>query len=376
MADAAPPNPSHTDDPEDQAGPSYDEDRPGYAGISSGLPDSVDDVHDARAFAEMIVDTVREGLLVLDFDLRVVAANESFYQTFGVDPEETLGRSVYDLVGGQWDIPGLRELLEDVLPENHTFNGFTVEHEFDGLGVRHMVLNGRRLNDHQRVLLAIEDATDRRQAEGRARKLSRSLLVAEQGERRRLALVLHEDLQQVLYGAQIAVAQGHTDRAEAALERAGQIARQLSHDLAPPLLRDGDLGDLVRWLAGRAPEAFGVEVEAVVGDDVAVPAEEVRVLLYGLLRELLLNVAKHAGTGRARVVAERAGDDGDGRVRVRVEDEGPGFDPGALDGQAGGGLGLPSVRERIELVGGRFEVESAPGGGTRVTLVVPPSEEE
>ena len=115
-----PPDPSA--DPEDalDAPPSYDTSQADYSGISSVKSESLQTLQEARDFAEMIVDTIREGLLVLDLDLRIQAANESFYDSFGVEPEQTLGRQVYELGDNQWDIPELRELLEDILPENKT----------------------------------------------------------------------------------------------------------------------------------------------------------------------------------------------------------------------------------------------------------------
>ena len=110
----------------------------------------------AMGFAEMIVDTVREGLLVLDLDLRVQAANESFYRMFEATRDETEGRLVYELGGGVWDRPELRGLLERVLPERHVFDDFEVEHgEGEGRRVHH--LNGRQLNHHHMVLLAVSD---------------------------------------------------------------------------------------------------------------------------------------------------------------------------------------------------------------------------
>jgi PAS domain S-box-containing protein len=127
-------------------------------------------VEDARAFAEGIVQTVREPLLVLDAGLRVRTANRSFYETFSVDPPATEGCSVFELGNGQWDIPELRLLLEDILPRDRHFDGFEVDHEFEGLGRRSMVLNARRLppagGRPALILLAIEDATGpRRTAE-------------------------------------------------------------------------------------------------------------------------------------------------------------------------------------------------------------------
>ncbi len=126
-------------------------------------------LRDAMAFAESIIDTVRDPLLVLDGDLRVVRASPEFYRTFGVTPEETQGRLVYDLGNRQWDIPRLRALLEEILPQKTTFRDFEVEHTFEHIGRKVMLLNARRLRrgpgEREMILLAIEDATQRRDAE-------------------------------------------------------------------------------------------------------------------------------------------------------------------------------------------------------------------
>jgi chemotaxis protein methyltransferase CheR len=112
-----------------------------------------------------ILGSIREPLVVLDSDLKVVKANHSFYQTFNVNPDETEGILIYDLGNRQWNIPGLRELLEDVLPENTVFNDFEVEHNFETIGRKIMHLNARRIygeaNQTQLILLAIEDVTER-----------------------------------------------------------------------------------------------------------------------------------------------------------------------------------------------------------------------
>ena len=112
--------------------------------------------------------TVREPLLILDDDLRVVSANRSFYATFQVGPAETEGRAVYELGDGQWDIPGLRTLLEEIVPANSWFDDFEVEHDFEQIGRKTMLLNARRFppeGPFKLLLLAIEDITDRKQAE-------------------------------------------------------------------------------------------------------------------------------------------------------------------------------------------------------------------
>ena len=124
---------------------------------------------DAFEYASNILETQREPFLVLDRDLRVVSANRAFYKAFGVEQDTTENRFVYDLGEGQWNIPRLRELLEDVLPRDHSFEGFEVEHDFArGVGYKVLTLNARRVrkpgNYSELILLGIEDITEGRQA--------------------------------------------------------------------------------------------------------------------------------------------------------------------------------------------------------------------
>ncbi len=121
---------------------------------------------EARAFAQAIVDTVREPFLVLDQDLRVLAASRSFYSTFEVSSEDTQGRPLYALGDGQWDIPGLRLLLEKIVPERGVMEDYEVEHVFPDIGQRTMLLNARKVfyegGSHTTILLGIEDVTVQR----------------------------------------------------------------------------------------------------------------------------------------------------------------------------------------------------------------------
>lgn len=119
---------------------------------------------EARAYAEGIVETVREPLLVLDAGLHIKSANKAFYQTFMVTPEETMDRSIFDLGNGQWNIPALRVLLEEILPNNMMFEDFDVNHDFPNIGCKKMLVNARRIvsadNQTKLILMAIEDKAD------------------------------------------------------------------------------------------------------------------------------------------------------------------------------------------------------------------------
>ncbi|MEZ5845100.1 MAG: chemotaxis protein CheB, partial [Hyphomicrobiaceae bacterium] len=148
-----------------------------------------DEVQAAREFAESIVDTVRDPLLVLNPDLTVRAANQRFYDQFAVDPAQTVGHAIYELGDGQWDMPELRRLLDDVLPHDKRFRDFEVTHRFDGLGERTMLLNGRQLDHVQLVLLAIEDITQRKQSE-----IERDLLTRELSHRVKNTLAVVQSL--------------------------------------------------------------------------------------------------------------------------------------------------------------------------------------
>src|SRR5688572_4677305 len=123
---------------------------------------------DIQDYAQNIVDTVREPLLILDTTLRVRSANRAFYQTFHVSPGETEGHLIYELGNGQWDIPDLRTLLEDIVPKSSVFDDFELDHTFPAIGRRVMLLNARKLqagHHGELLVLAMEDVTERKRAE-------------------------------------------------------------------------------------------------------------------------------------------------------------------------------------------------------------------
>jgi two-component system, chemotaxis family, CheB/CheR fusion protein len=185
-------------------------------------------LREARDYAQAIVDTVQEPLLVLNADLRIDKANHSFYEAFQVSSPETEGQLIYELGSGQWDIPELRVLLEEILPANRSFADFAVRHHFPGIGLRTMLLNAHRLQreDDQppRILLAIEDITARQQAE----EAQRFLAV----ENARLS----QELQEADRRAALTVENARLYRElQAADQRKDEFLAMLAHELRNPL---------------------------------------------------------------------------------------------------------------------------------------------
>jgi PAS domain S-box-containing protein len=219
--------------------------------------------------------------------------------------------------------------------------------------------------------------------EHRTRQLARltsALTLAEQRERRRLAERLHDHLQQMLAGARLNLemlggehelreAQGFKDAYQLVME-AITTARSLSAELSPPVLYLQGLSGALEWLARWMRRTHKLEV-AVTADPAADPArEDLKVLLLQSVRELLFNVSKHADINAARVEMAH----GDGHTRIVVSDRGKGFDAPAFWQRrpaVEGGFGLFSIRERLTLLGGRFDIVSTPGQGTTATLSLP-----
>jgi PAS domain S-box-containing protein len=203
------------------------------------------------------------------------------------------------------------------------------------------------------------------------RRLAAELTRAEQRERRRIATALHDNLQQLLAAARFHLQPTVGEKPALAqvddlLAEAIEVSRSLTVQLSPPVLHESGLGAGLAWLARWVGETHGLEV-ALTTDPAAEPEDEdVRVLLFEAVRELLFNTVKHAGVEEAEVVMEVHGM---GHVRITVRDAGVGF---ALPpGLTPSGLGLPSIRERMGYVGGEIFLDSNPGTGTRVTVIAP-----
>jgi PAS domain S-box-containing protein len=342
---------------------------------------------EARKYAENIVATVQEALVVLDPQLAVLSANRSFCETFGAAPEHVRGRSLFSLNGGIWDVAQLRDKLAEVVSRNASFQDF--ELEYDAGVPRSFLLSARPIHGQvagaEMVLLVIQDMTERRrqQREIEADKqqlasLTEELMMMEERQRRQIAATLHDSIGQSLIFAKRelgALLQKVGPEAQNSLRQvAGQIAdaikqtRDLTFELSPATLYTFGLQAAVEELAEQFAECEGFACR-VEGPGEPMPiAGQVRAMLYRSVRELLVNVAKHAGAGNVVIALEH-----DGRsVKVVVQDDGRGFATCTLsECSREHGFGLFSIRERLTHIGGKFDIESAEGEGTRVTLVAP-----
>jgi signal transduction histidine kinase len=206
------------------------------------------------------------------------------------------------------------------------------------------------------------------------RRLTSDLLLAEERERRSLAVDLHDGPNQLLVLAQMKLgalrqASGAELRAaieeiEDLVERANTSSRTLTFQLSPPVLHDLGLAAAVQWLVEDLQRTYGIAIALEEDGRVRDTGERTRVILFRALRELLVNVGKHAHASRVRVRLRR-----DGKlVRITVEDDGRGFD---VERVAHGRFGLPSIRERLRHLGGEMHVHSKLGKGTRIELAAP-----
>jgi PAS domain S-box-containing protein len=238
--------------------------------------------------------------------------------------------------------------------------------------------------DVQFLVLNLEDVTERQNAfheiEHRARqlqKLAMELSRTEDRERKRLAEILHDDLQQQLAAAKFHLGilgsrvkgdgtlQEITGRVNDLLKEAIEESRSLSHELSPAVLHQGDLGETLEWLAHQVQTKHGLRVHVEVRDRVNSPSEAMKTFLYKAAQEILFNVVKHSRVKEATLRLQRVRE----QLWLTISDKGQGFDPRAL-GKTGG-FGLLSIRERIELLGGRMKIKSAVGKGSTFLIAVP-----
>jgi two-component system, chemotaxis family, CheB/CheR fusion protein len=355
----------------------------------------------SKDFFRHSLDTVREPLLVFAKDLKVVYANPSFLRSFQVSRQETIGQFLYDLGNGQWKIPQLQKQLTEILSKDTPMMDFEVAHDFPKMGKRMMLLNGRRIKtghlDEPIILLAIEDITERKQAEqilqqardrlaslvenrtASLRKLSADMIHLQDEERRRISRDLHDSVGQYLAHAKLKVeALKKTDEKEAqaiahiaeTLDKCLTETRTISHLLHPPFLEEVGFRSSAKWYVEGFAERTGIRV------NVDMPSEKQRLLhgpielvLFRILQESLTNIHRHSKSSSVDVHLRLD----PGKVTFEVRDYGKGIPEALLErfkesGQ-GAGIGLSSMRERVDELGGEFEIQS--DGGTLIRVVLP-----
>lgn len=344
------------------------------AGIAEDITESIRTERSLRLLSSVFSDAA-DPILIADLAGIVLDCNIAAEQTYGWSRVELLGKSIKTVVPSE-----CHRRADDLLERCRAGDavrgaeGLCRNKRGDAMPV---LLTISLLTDEKGQALGIaviaKDISDLKEAEARRRTASRASEDAEARERRDLGRDLHDGVSQSLALARTKLAAlrdaaGESDATarlqdvESLIADAEEGTRTLTFRLSPPTLHDVGLAAAAQWLAEDLERRFGLHV-AVRDDELPKPlAAEAREALYRSLRELLINVARHARTDKASVRLAREGE----TLTVTVEDAGIGFDP-----EATRGFGLVSVRERLEGLGGRLEIESDRQRGTRVCMVAP-----
>jgi PAS domain S-box-containing protein len=241
-------------------------------------------------------------------------------------------------------------------------------------------------DERMRLLAALEELTANLESRvtertRQVRALGSALNLAEQHERQRISRILHDDLQQMLFGLRLQVQMLSLDmppdpgealavrlhHIESLVLKAIDRTRSLSVDLNPPILNESGLPDALAWLGANMLDVHGLHLSLQVSDPMPDLQEDERAILFQIARELLFNVVKHAGVKQATIRLSSEG----GRATLIVEDAGVGFDVPGVSSKSKTTLGLTSIRQRVQLTGGDMAIQSGPVGGTRVSVTIP-----
>ena len=325
-------------------------------------------------------------LVFLDRDFNFIRVNEAYAQAGGRTPDYFIGKNHFALYPSEENEAIFRKVVETKQPYRASARPFTYPDD-PAKGTTYWNWLVTPLLDEEgqveNLVFNLEDVTDEQQAmhelERRARqlqKLTLELSQTEDRERKRLAEILHDDLQQQLAGTKfhLGILANRVKADEKAAEMAKLLdemikeaiekSRSLSHELSPAVLYQSDLGETFDWLAEQVRTKHGLNVR-VDGKGVILRSDPLKAFLYKAGQELLFNTIKHAKVSEARVRVRRFGQ----HVCLAVSDRGRGFDPDAI--REATGLGLLSIRERVELLGGRMQIRSAAGMGSRFRITVP-----
>jgi len=346
-------------------------------------------IDESLEFAESVINTVREPLIVLDQDLRVVKVSRSFYEFFKVTPEQTVGQLIYDLGNRQWDIPKLRELLEDILPKKEAFNNYEVEHTFATIGRRVMLLNARQIEQasgkKRIILLAIEDITERKEIEAGLEKTRKELAVAND-ELESFAYSVSHDLRAPLRsidGFSKIIVDDYSDkvdeqgrnyllRIKSATQKMGQLIDdllKLSRITRQELKREEvDLSMMARKISAElSKNQQARQVEFVIKPGCTGTCD--RQLIGIALENLIGNSWKYSSRHPSAKI-EFGATEKDGKIAYFVRDDGAGFDPVYADKLfapfqrlhtasefPGNGIGLATIQRIVRKHGGSVWAE-------------------
>ncbi len=356
----------------------------------------------ARAFASnpaALAMTRLEDGVIMD-------VNGTWETTFGYTRDKAIGHTTLEL--GFWRAPEDRQRLIEELRTHGKVRNLEervakrsgepfvalASAEILNVGGEEMILSTwLDISDRKRAEDALRESEEKyrkinetleqrmaeiRQQADQLRALATELGRAEQSERQRLAKVLHENIQQLLVAAQMRLdqiqdgdlksARSEARRVHAILGEALDASRSLTVEVCPPVLHQSGLAAALTWLARRMTEkhCFKVHVRTARNAEPATP--EVREFLFDAVREMLLNAVKYSGMREARLTMARTRGHA---CRITVADRGRGFDPAAIHPGDGGGFGLFSIQQRLICLGGKLEIQSAPGQGARAVLTFP-----
>ena len=339
---------------------------------------------ESRSYTATLIESARESIVILDGSLRVINANNSFYKKFFVKAGETEGKFTYDLGSGQWKIPRLRTLLEDVLPAHSRVDDFEVHATFPQIGEKVMLLNARRIESqtgNRIILLTIEDVTELKQSEEALRELSNRLLNIEDEQRRRIARDLHDVTGQKvaalalnvrLLAKQVPNAEDNRTATET-LELADKITseiRGLSYVLHPPMLDELGLGPALREYVEGVSERTGLRIQLTIQEELPHLEDDITIPIFRIIQECLTNVHRHSGSPEATIELTHNGNE----IQLRVADAGRGVNRGTAE-PAGSpkkklGVGIAGMKERVKHLRGTLELLSD-GNGTTVIACIP-----
>jgi PAS domain S-box-containing protein len=348
-----------------------------------------EELRDREATMRALLNAPIEAAALIDSEGIILAANEPAAKSVGKSVDEFVGLRIYDLFP-----PALAESRKRQVDEVFRSGSparFEDEHEGRSLDHRLYPVSGAQ-GEVTRIAVYIRDITHRKQAEERIRayqerlrSLASQLSLVEEQERRRLATALHDRIAQTLALSKIKLGvlqepQSSTDLAQPLneicklLEQAIQDTRSLIFEISSPILYNFGLEAAVEWLTEQTQKRHGILSEFRDDRQPKPLDEDVRVLLFQAVRELLINVAKHAQAQSVKVAIRR--DDND--IQIIIEDDGVGFDTFPIGSHWSEikGFGLFSIRERLDYLGGQLKIKSEPGHGTQVTLVAPLKREE